>query len=721
MDSLNPLREEGRPTPAQPHTLELLVRGARCANCVARIESGVDALAGAGAARLNLTTGKLSVTAPGALSTGDIRNCVRALGYEAWDYDPRAVQESDEAEGRFLLTCLAIAGFGTVFVMGLTDAFYYGARDMGAATRAMLVWAQAFVAAPTVLFSARPFFRSALSSLRVRRANMDVPISLAIVSSLALSFYEAIIGGARTYFDAAVMLPFLLLIGRYLDFVVRRRAWNAANALVAMQAVDVRRMRGDGSVETVPARAIVEGDRILLAAGERTPVDGITRSGDTQADLSLVTGETAPQRIASGALLRAGSIVLGDVAVLEARAGVKDSLLAEISRLIEAGQQNRNRYVRLADRAASLYVPLVHGLAFAVFVAWLFLPDGGFATALRNAVSLLIVTCPCALGLAVPAVQVVATGLLFRRGLLVKSGDALERLAEVDTVVFDKTGTLTLGTPRLVADGGADARTLAKAATLARASRHPLAAALAASAGEGPAAVAVREYPGKGIECSESGGAIRLGSAAFIGAVSHESESSELWFRQGNGPPVRFAFTDALRPDAVDTLRALAAMGLAVEILSGDSKTVVESIAREAGVARWHAGVDPIAKTRRLEALKAQGRKVLMIGDGLNDAAALALAHVSIAPASAIDSAQAAADMVLQRPVLMPIADAIRVARKARILVLENFGFAIAYNAIAIPVAAVGLVTPLFAALAMASSSLIVTGNALRQSVRGSR
>jgi Cu2+-exporting ATPase len=418
-------------------------------------------------------------------------------------------------------------------------------------------------------------------------------------------------------------------------------------------------------------------------------------------------------RIAPGDTLKAGSLNLGAALTLEATARVQDSLVAEIARLLEAGQQNRGRYVRLADRAARLYVPTVHGAALAVLTGGLVF-GLSFETALTNAIALLIITCPCALGLAVPAVQIVATSRLFRAGVLVKSGDALERLAEIDTVVFDKTGTLTEGHAVLSNAGSVSSDDLALAASLARASRHPLSRAIAAAAGPGTVAPGVTETAGEGLEAVVGGRRIRLGRAAFAGQTGQPGDSSELWLAPEGSPAVRFCFTDAIRRDAAETVDDLKQLSLSVELLSGDREAVAASVAGQLGIKVWHAATDPARKVARLEDLRKHGHRTLMVGDGLNDAAALAQAHVSISPSTAVEASQSSADMILQGDTLKPVTEAIIVARLARKRVLENFAFSAAYNALAIPLAAFGLVTPLIAAVAMSASSLVVMLNALR-------
>lgn len=696
--------------------LELAVRGMRCAGCMSKVENGVRQLPGVTQARVNLSSAKLHVSwQEGATTAEQIVARVNALGFEAFPHDPAAMLQQDDAEGRFLMKCLAVAAFGASNVMFLSICVWAGFdEEMGEATRSLFHWLSAVIAIPTALYAGRPFFRSALASLARGAANMDVPITLGILLALGLSLHTALQGGRHAYFDAAVSLPFLLLIGRYLDHVLRRKARGAALDLAAMQTVTATRIGADGRTEPVAAGDIRPGDRLLLAAGERVPVDCIIDSGTADVDVSLVTGESQPVGVAAGASVKAGTLNLNGVLHLTAEKRVQDSLVADLARLLEAGQQNRSRYVQLANRAARLYVPTVHGAALLVFVGGLAAGLGAEA-ALTNAITLLIITCPCALGLAVPAVQIVATSRLFRAGLLVKSGDALERLAEADVAVFDKTGTLTHGRPTLTNFSTLAAGHLALAAQLARASKHPLSRALAAAAGPGPVAAGVREVPGEGLEARVGDDLVRLGRAAFAGAVdTDDTEGSVLWLRVGMDTPVALRFRDMLREDARDCVQALGALGIGVEMLSGDRDRPAATVAQALGLATWKAGVGPGEKTAHLERHGEAGHRTLMVGDGLNDAAALALAHVSVSPGTAVQASQNAADMILQGDRLMPIAEAVRVARQARRLVLQNFAFAALYNACAVPLAALGLVTPLIAALAMSGSSLVVMLNALR-------
>lgn len=698
--------------------LELSVYGARCGGCIAKIEGGLKEIPGVENARLNLSTGKLTVSWRGTdVAPIAIPQKLAALGYRSQAFDPAARAAEADAEGQFLLRCMAVAGFAIANIMLLSIAIWAGHEgEMGPATRDIMHWVSAMIALPAAAFAGRPFFRSAMTALKAGRANMDVPISLAMILALGLSIYETLNHGRDAYFDAAVMLLFFLLIGRFLDHRLRARARAAAQDLLALQATTANRVGADGAVEQISAKDIVPGDKLLLWPGDRAPVNGVILEGSSNIDVSLVTGESAPARKTIGETLYAGVVNLTDRLVMEAAARVDDSLVADLARLIEAGEQGKSLYVRLADRAASLYVPLVHSLALATFLGWFFIGDAGARISIINAIAVLIITCPCALGLAAPAVQVVATGRLFKRGVLVKSGDALERLAEVDRVVFDKTGTLTLGKLKVANQGDIDPETLAQAATLARVSRHPLARAVVAAAGPGVVAENAREFSGSGVEAESEGRLWRFGRADWVCGVETNADDdiTEAWFRIGDDAPVRFVFDDAIRADAADTVAALEARGLKTEMLSGDKPGPAARIAAAAGIENWRAGLSPADKIARLEELKSSGFKTAMIGDGLNDAPALAAAYASMSPGTAADASQAAADFVYQGDRLGALVAAYDIAKQARRRVIENFGFAALYNLCAIPLAVFGFVTPLIAAIAMSGSSVIVTLNALR-------
>ncbi len=702
--------------------LHLLVENVHCANCIAKVERTLKALDGVVEARLNFSTRRLRVRwREGVSDAGTILRTLAAAGYPATPYDPAVLDAGSRAEEAELLRAMGVAGFAAANVMLLSVSVWAGlwSDDMGPATRDLLHWISALIVLPAVAWAGRPFFRSAAAALAAGRMNMDVPISLAILLSLAVSVLGTMQGAAHAWFDAAATLLFFLLVGRYLDRRARSRACSAAERLLLLRTATATVVDADGRRRTVPAEALREGLRVAVASGERIPADGEIVSGVTDIDTALVTGESEPTTASPGVRVFAGTVNLSAPVEMIVRGAGEATLLAEIVRLVEAAEQGKARYVRIADRAARLYAPLVHILAAATFIGWFAFAGAGWQEALLCAVAVLIITCPCALGLAVPAVQVVASGRLFAHGTLMKSADGLERLAAADTIVFDKTGTLTLGRPRLTNRAAIADVDLAAAARLALVSRHPLSRALVRAAGVdslAPVAAAdAREVPGCGVAAPLDGVDARLGRRDWCGVAGDaDGAESELWLARDGMPPVRFVFTDTLRPDAAEIVGALIARGYAVELLSGDRSGIAGSVAAELGIATWRGAATPVDKAARLAELAADGRKVLMVGDGLNDAPALAAASVSISPAAAADISQTAADFVFQGDRLAPILSAIDIARAARRLVFQNFALAIAYNLVAVPFAMAGLVTPLIAALAMSSSSLLVTGNALR-------
>lgn len=705
-----------RPTEGGGRSLELLVKGARCAACLAKIEREVRALPAVESARLNLTTGKLAVGfQAGAGDPSLVLERLDRLGYPATLYDPSKAAQARDAEGRRLTLALGVAAFGAGNAMMFSVPIWAGlfGQELGPATRTMMMWLSAVIGAPCAIYAGMPFFESAWRSLRSGRANMDVPISIGVILTLAISFVETVLRGRDAYFDAAVSLLFLLLIGRWLDHRLRANARSAAADLLAMQAPAATLVADDGAERRIPLGDIAPGDLLIVRPGERIPVDAVIAAGVSELDKSLLTGETMPVRVARGEICQAGALNLGGVLRLKATARSEDSAVAAIARLVEAGTQSRSKYVRLADKAASLYVPVVHTAAALTFAGGWMLGLGP-REALLRAVAVLIITCPCALGLAVPAVQVTASARLFRRGVLVKSGAALERMAEVDHVILDKTGVLTEGRPELIDPVPA---AIAMAAPLARTSAHPLSKALAVHAGPTVLADDVVETAGQGIEGVIGGRRARLGRAAFVGVVGAPSSETELWFGFEGGTKVRFVFADQLRSDAAQTIAALKARGLTVEILSGDIAAAVDKAAQAAGVAEWRAGLTPADKAQIVAQRTAEGHKVLMVGDGLNDAAALAGAHAAMAPGTALDASQNAADLVFSGEGLKAVVDALDVSRSARRRALENFSFAALYNMVAAPAAMIGLVNPFVAALAMSGSSLVVTLNALRTGV----
>ncbi len=697
--------------------LHLLVEGLHCGGCVAKIERALAGQPGIVEARVNLSTRRMTMAwTGGAGRAGPLAALVADLGFPVVPFDPTRLASGDAAESRTLLRAMAVAGFAAGNVMLLSVSVWAGHfQDMGPATRELLHWFSALIALPAIAYAGQPFFRSALTALTRGHTNMDVPISLAVLLAAGMSLHETLRGADHAYFDSAITLLFFLLIGRYLDRRARGRARSAAERLLALQSGAVTVLDAEGHPSSLPPEQVRPGMIVLVATGGRIPVDGTVLDGRSDVDASAISGEPVPVAVGPGDAVFAGTVNQSAPVKLTVSAVGEDTLLAEIVRLMELAEQRRGRYVALADRVARHYAPVVHALAAATFIGWILFGTIGWQTALLYAVAVLIVTCPCALGLAVPAVQVIASGRLMRQGTLLKSATALERLAAVDTVVFDKTGTLTTGRLDLDPDDARDPEVLETAAGLAAASNHPLARALVRAVPGVPVRDGVAEHPGRGLSCSGPDGEIRLGSQAWCGVEDRAgSEGPELWLARPGRRPARIGFTDRLRPDAAGVVAALVARGYRVELLSGDRSPAVARVAEALGIPHWAAEQTPAAKQARLAALAAEGRRVLMVGDGLNDAPALAAASVSASPSTASDIAQTAADAVFQGERLEPVAALLTVARRADRLVKQNIALSFGYNAIAVPIAVAGMVTPLVAAICMSASSIAVVGNALR-------
>jgi Cu2+-exporting ATPase len=696
-----------------PHTFDatlehslLAVPGMHCAGCMSKIERALGAVPGVSTARVNLSARTVSVDHD---SRVDARALVAALDGVGFEAQPRRQMEARPYSAvRPLLAPLAVAGFAAMNVMLLSVSIWSGADG---STRHLFHWISALIGVPAIAYAGQPFFRSAWGALRRRTTNMDVPISIGVTVATGLSLYETVVGGRHAWFDGVLMLLAFLLVGRALDAMMRDRARAGVDALLAQAAQGGMVVSADGSLAWVDAEALEPGMVMRVAAGERLAADGEILTGASTFDQSLLTGESAPVAQGPGQLALAGTLNLtAPVDVRVSHTG-HDTTLAEIARLMEASTQSRSRYVRVADRASRIYAPAVHTLAALTIAGWL-LAGASLYEALVIGVAVLIITCPCALGLAVPVAQVVASSALMRAGIMVKDGSALERLAGVDRALLDKTGTLTLGrpVPDPAALDGLAPEEAQVALALASHSRHPFSRALAdALAARGVTASPlddIREEPGEGMFASWLGLKVAL-RRPETGAASAVALAIE-------GRPVRVIhLADRLRPDVAEALARLKAMGIECSILSGDGDQAVAQVARVTGLAA-EAGVRPAGKLDAVAKLRAGGSKVLMVGDGLNDGPALAAANASIAPGTASEVGLQAADMVFVQASLIAIPRAVAASRRTMRVVKQNFALAIGYNVLAVPLAMAGVVTPLIAAAAMSMSSAIVIANSLR-------
>jgi Cu2+-exporting ATPase len=657
-----------------------------------------------------------------------------ALGYPSRGFDATAAEATQAGERRAILWRLFVAAFAMMQVMMYLLPVYIADGDMTGDAEQLMRWASFLLTVPVMLWSAGPFFASAWRDARARRVGMDAPVSLGIGAAFAASAWATVSGSGDVYFDSITMFVFLLLGARYLEAQARARASESRERLVRhMPAVADRLVPGAAGVtERVAVARLALGDRVCVAPGSTIPADGTVIEGRSAADQSLLTGESRPVAKGAGDAVIGGSINLASPLTIAVTRVGAESVLAGIIRLMDRAQASRPRIAQLADRVAQWFVLALLAIAAATGGLWYALEP---ERALWVTIAVLVVSCPCALSLATPAALAAATGALHRAGLLIVRGHALETLSKVTHVVFDKTGTLTMGRMSLVElhPLGTYSRDdcLALAARLERDSEHAIAGALRAAAPMRATseAEALANHPGRGIEARVGGERVRLGSPAFVAELAQSPLPDALGQIARHLTPVLLGdehgyrallgFADDLRPGAAALVRELQARGLTVCLLSGDRRSTVDAIACRLGVDHAIGEASPEAKLAHVRALQADGACVAMIGDGINDAPVLGCAQVSIAMGGGTDLAQASADMVLVADDLRRLPAGFAVARRTLGVIRQNLLWALAYNLVAIPLAALGWITPLIAGGGMAASSLLVVLNALRLQCMG--
>ena len=692
--------------------LELAVPDINCAACIKTIETALESIAMVENARVNFSTKRVRIAFdPKKGRPSDLTKAIVAKGYRTFLLDPDLDGGKDKNLAN-LVRALAVAGFAAANIMLFSVSIWSGAEPV---TRDLFHWISALIAVPAVAYAGQPFFRSAIRALRHGALNMDVPISLAVILALGLSLFETFNHGAHAYFDAAVSLLFFLLIGRTLDHLMREKARGAVRNLARLAPRSATRIHPDGQREQISVTEILPGMLLEIAPGERIPVDATIVSGTSEVDLSLVTGESVPEQVEVENQLLAGTTNLSGSLTIRATKPATSSFLARMISLMEAAEGSKAGYKRIADRAAAIYAPAVHILALGTFLGWGFI-TGNWHVATLNAVAVLIITCPCALALAVPIVHVVASGRLFEHGIMMRDGAALERLAEITRVAFDKTGTLTNGRPVFISQIFGDPELLQRAGALALSSRHPFSKALVTVTKSQSPFENAREVPGFGVEVTTKNGVWRLGRATFCHAKDGliSSNASTVWLSHDENPVAAFTFADQMRPEVKQIVAELETKGMNLSLLSGDRELAGKGLASFIGIKDARFDLTPEQKLEALNNFAAKGDKVLMVGDGLNDAPSLRAAHVSMAPSSAADIGRSAADFIYTRNSLDAVPFTLNLAQRAAWAVKQNFALALAYNCVAVPLAVSGQVTPLIAALAMSSSSILVTLNALR-------
>ena len=711
----------------------LILEGIVCAACVWLNERHLSLLPGVLAVDINYSTRRARIRWDNArIQLSRILEAVQAIGYRAYPYDPARAQEVLERERKSQLRRLGVAGVLGMQVMTLAVALYAGANGgIEAEYKTFFQWLSLALTLPVLLYSAQPFFKAAWRDLRARHTGMDLPVALGLTLAFGGSLWATLHGEGEVYFDSVVMFVFLLLGGRYLELMARRRASAAAEGLVnRLPALATRLVGGEHAPreETVAASALAAGDRVLIRPGEQVPADGCVIDGRSSVDEALMTGEGRPLPKTPGDRVIAGSLNMESPLQMRVTGAGQDTQLAAMLRLLERALSEKPALARAADRAAHAFIAVVLPSTALVAAYW-------WQTApelwLPIAIAMLVVTCPCALSLATPTALTAATGGLARRGVLVTRANALENLARATHVIFDKTGTLTEGRLRLIHTEtfgtDDDARCLRLAAALEGPSEHPIARALRNAAGDDVAhAHEVINTPGLGVSGRIAGVTYYLGSPAFVAAGSGQRLSPDCLDRLGrdgqglvllaDGRAIlaAFRFDDPLRGDAPALVADLRRRGLTVLLLSGDHPAAVRRVAAACGIDAHAGELKPADKLVRVQRLQHDGAIVAMVGDGVNDAAALAAAHVSIAMGRGAPVTAAAADLILLSDKLADLEAAWHTAEKTLRIIRQNIVRAAVYNAVALPAAAFGYVAPWLAAIGMSASSLVVVVNALR-------
>ena len=699
------------------------IDGIRCAACIWLIERSLARLPGMVEVNLNVATSKLHLRRDaGACKPSDVMARMAAIGYAAYPYVAGHHAQLQERARKKLFRQLFVAGLSMMQVMMYAFPAYVAGEALEADMDALMKWASLLLTLPALLYSAQPFFAGAWHGLRRGVPGMDLPVAIGIGAASVASIAATFSGRGEVYFDSVTMFIFLLLASRYLEQHARRRAGQALERLRNALPASAQRLTAfpaSRASTLVAASTLREGDFLMVAPGETLPADGVLVEGATDLDLSMLTGESRPSAHAEGSEVPGGAVNITQPVVVRVVRAVQQSTLARLVSLAEQAGAGKPGLVLWADRVAAWFVAALLVLAVAVFFAWQLVDPG---RAWQVAIAVLVVSCPCALSLATPTALAAATSALVRRGVLVVKPHVLETLQRATHIVFDKTGTLTEGKPILQAVhpfGPFDeARCRQIAAALEAGSAHPLALALRAGASGALVATGLRTVPGCGVAGDIDGKAYRLGAAAFAGASGDDARSPEgmtsVFLGAGGTLLARFDLADALRADALEVVNRFRRRGMQLVLLSGDGQAITDDIARRLGIGTALGGQHPADKVASVRALQAQGAVVAMVGDGVNDAAVLAAADVSFAMGGGAALAQLHADCVLLSGSLASLSETSTIAAKALAVVRQNLWWAMAYNAIAIPAAALGWISPWLSAVGMSLSSAIVVINALR-------
>ena len=701
------------------HHIHLIVEGIVCGSCVWLIENALKTKEFISSARINLSTRRLIVSWEGEKSmVYEIIKLIEGLSYHALPYDADLLEAEDQTRYHNLLKYLGVAGLAFAQTMMLSIAVWSSLFDtfMSNGTQMLLNTLSAFIAIPCALYASSPFFSTAWAGIKRKQLNMDLPISLAVVASLGISIQELMRNTQDTYFEAPIMLIFFLLIGRILDFKMHYFARSKAQRFI-MTSSKAFTLYQNGRYTMTNIKEAKIGDIAFVPPGMKIPLDGVVIEGNTMIDNSLMTGESIPITIKEGMEVIAGMINISHPIKFKITKIAENTVLSKIINLIEGAQQNRDKYIMLADKASKIYTPAILFCTAITFLYWIIIKGSELNDALLNAISVMIITCPCALGLAVPIVQIITTGLLISKGIFIKSSDALERISEIDTISFDKTGTLTIGKPKLINAMEISKRNFRIIASLASNSKHPLCKAILEyyENDEIINIEDVQEIVGSGIEGRIGKDKFKIGNRRFSNIKSSQShdEYQEVWFCKNHETPQRLVFEDQLKKDAYDIIQELKD-NFNVVIISGDREEVVKSVAQKLNITNYHFDCSPKQKSALIDTYKRERKKVMMIGDGINDAIALKSSHVGLSPSSGVDLSQYTSDVVFGSDKIAHIKTILKLSQSSRKITKQNLCLSILYNVLTVPLAMLGFANPIIAAILMSSSSILVLLNSLR-------
>ena len=697
--------------------INLLVDGIVCGSCVWLIENSLKSLKYITSVKFSLSTKRLEVMWKGEVNgVNDIINLIINLGYQVSPYNVKLLNDQEAFREKELLKAIAVSGFAAAQIMALAFAVWIGNynQSMGEYLRYILHIISGVIGIPAIIYSSKIFMISSYKALKKRKTNIDVPISISIIATLLISIQETIRMSDYVYYDASASLTFLLLVGRYLDLKARNKA-KAGIRKIMFQQPSVANIMRDGKIISISAKSVNQNDLVLVKAGEKFPVDGVVTEGESEVDNSIISGESNPIVIKKDCLVYAGTINLNDTLKIKSKNSGEKTTLSEIIKLVENIEKNKSKFIKIADKLSQYFTPAIISLALITFIIWI---KTGVMNAALNSVTLLIITCPCAIGLAVPMVQIVAFSKLIRQGIFIKNSDFLERANMVDTIIFDKTGTLTYGKPILLNFGEFNDQEKLLIASIASKSAHILCESIIKNYKDSILDLEIKEVKGKGVYAKYKNNEIWLGNKSWcnVDNDTNEDDYLEVWFKKNGNAAKRLIFKDELRYEAKQVIKSLQ-LRYDLFLLSGDKNHNVKKIAEELNIKNYFGEKNYQEKYNFVQELSKYGKKVLMVGDGLNDSLALKASYASISPKTSIAISQDVSDAIYNGN-LKSLVVIFKSSKLSVNLIKQNFTLSIIYNSIAIPLAIMGKVNPIIAAIFMSISSITVILNSLRFAVK---